>query len=73
MVYYIRELDTGAISYGYASPSLSHIVEHLVALEIEASTKSLADTASLHLGCYAPNWREQFLPIPHRFTPIRQS
>ena len=29
--------------------------------------------SSLHFGCYAPNWREQFLPIPHRFTLKLQS
>jgi len=62
-----------AISYGYASPSLSHIAEYPAALEVGPFTKNLADTASLHFKCYAPNWREQFLPIPHGFTPKLQS
>jgi len=34
MVYYIQEPDTGAISDGDVSPSLSHIAERLGAFEI---------------------------------------
>jgi len=44
-----------------------------VSLESKPTIENLVYTASLHFGCYGPNWREKFLPIPHRFTPKLQS
>ncbi|HIP10328.1 MAG TPA: hypothetical protein EYG65_11430 [Rhodospirillales bacterium] len=50
-----------AISYGYASPSLSHITEDPVAFEISLLLRTQLIRQALTFGCYAPGWREQSL------------